>query len=109
MPQFFKRIFSDPFRREPDMRDHLQRTRRVLVRNSTGALDEFLIKRSSLFDPSMHAEENVALRDGASLAGSETTHDVGQPILAQDPEQSTPAEKRARVRRRLSKRHRRPA
>src|ERR1051326_5045779 len=110
MPQFLKRIFTDnPFRREHSPPNDLQRTRRVLVRSSTGALDSFS-HRLSFFESTLHTEENVALRDGASIAGSSSTHAADRPILAPslaDRERISPAPKATRARRRLSKKHRR--
>ncbi|KAF2029845.1 hypothetical protein EK21DRAFT_66862 [Setomelanomma holmii] len=88
MPRFLKRIFADnPFRREQSPADDLQRTRRVLIRQ---------------------AGEDFAFRDGASVAGSSTHRPILAPSLADD-ERLEPATKPARARRRLSKRHRRPA
>ncbi|KAI8931601.1 hypothetical protein NX059_011255 [Plenodomus lindquistii] len=107
MPRFLRRIFnptSNPFRSTPTPSPEadVQRSRRVLVRSSTGALESSW--RLSLFDAGHgHEEEHVALRDGgASLADS----DLHKPILAsqQEPERAQP-----RTRRRLSKKHRRPA
>ncbi|KAF1832862.1 hypothetical protein BDW02DRAFT_409211 [Decorospora gaudefroyi] len=105
MPQFFKRIFNETlFRRESDVND-LQRSRRVLVRSSTGIPEEQSPWRPFLFD-AIDPEEQVALRDGASVAGSDM-HTVQRPILAPSQEK-LPVRKPSRVRRRLSKRHRMP-
>jgi hypothetical protein len=107
MPKFFKRIFSDAlFRREPDVSD-MQRSRRVLVRSSGGMPEEQSTWRLSLFDAQGQDEERRALRDGASVAGSDM-HVAERPILAPSHDQ-IPTRKPTRVRRRLSKRHRRPA
>ncbi|KAF1850182.1 uncharacterized protein K460DRAFT_275168 [Cucurbitaria berberidis CBS 394.84] len=108
MSQFFKRIFSEnPFRREPDIGDDdLQRSRRVLVRSTTGVLDEHTHWRTVPFDASLHTEEHLALRDGASLASSDVPAE--RPILAPSYDQPLPTPKQSRTRRRLSKRHRRP-
>ncbi|KAF1938708.1 hypothetical protein EJ02DRAFT_457616 [Clathrospora elynae] len=104
MPQFFKRIFCEnPFRREPDV-SQVQRSRRVLVRNSTGMLGEHSHWRLLPFDAAPDPEETVALRDGGSVAGSSAE----RPILSRSQEQ-LPMRKQSRVRRRLSKKHRRPA
>lgn len=106
MPRFLKRIFNDAlFRREPDVSD-MQRSRRVLVRSSGGMPGEQSNWRLSLFDVQVQDEERRALRDGASVAGSDM-HAAERPILAPSHEQ-IPARKPSRVRRRLSKRHRRP-
>ncbi|KAG9187602.1 hypothetical protein G6011_05473 [Alternaria panax] len=106
MPRFFKRIFSDAlFRREPDVSE-MQRSRRVLVRSSGGMPDEQSNWRISLFDVQVQDEERRALKDGASVAGSDM-HAAERPILAPSHEQ-TPARKPSRARRRLSKKHWRP-
>ncbi|KAI4950187.1 hypothetical protein J4E91_004843 [Alternaria rosae] len=107
MPKFFKRIFSDAlFRKEPDVSD-MQRSRRVLVRSSGGMPEEQTNWRTSFFDIQVQDEERRALRDGASVAGSDM-HAAERPILAPSHDQ-IPARKPSRARRRLSKRHRRPA
>ncbi|KAH6865528.1 hypothetical protein BKA58DRAFT_222842 [Alternaria rosae] len=107
MPKFFKRIFSDAlFRKEPDVSD-MQRSRRVLVRSSGGMPEEQTNWRTSFFDIQVQDEERRALRDGASVAGSDM-HAAERPILAPNHDQ-IPARKPSRARRRLSKRHRRPA
>jgi hypothetical protein len=69
--------------------------------------DEHSHWRLSFFDGQAYGEEHVALRDGASVAGSDL-HSAAQPILVPSQEQ-LPARKQSRVRRKLSKRHRRPA
>jgi hypothetical protein len=63
--------------------------------------------RLSLFDAQAQDEERRALRDGASVAGSDM-HAAERPTLAPSRDQ-IPTRKPSRVRRRLSKRHRRPA
>ena len=63
--------------------------------------------RSSLFDVQCQDEERRGLRDGASVAGSDM-HAAERPILAPSHEQ-IPTRKPSRARRRLSKKHRRPA
>jgi len=117
MPRFLQRILSaqNPFRTSPAAAgDDIQRPRRVLVRNSTGALDEPTHWRLSLFDTgglgdAEKEEEHTALRGGgASVADSDVhgTAAAAQPILAsrQEPVVRQPV----RSRRRLSKKHRRP-
>jgi hypothetical protein len=107
MPQFFKRIFADnPFRREQSTPD-LQRTRRVLIRSSAGAL-EVSSHRISWFESALHPGEGPALHDGASLAGSSTHRPILAPSLA-DNERFESIPKAAKARRRLSKRHRKPS
>jgi hypothetical protein len=102
MPRFFKRIFSENlFRREPDT-SNVQQPRRVLVRNSSGMPDEHSTWKLSLCDAQTYGEEHVALKDEASVAESDMR------ILAPSQEQ-IPLRMQSRVRRRLSKRHRRPA
>ncbi|EAT79508.2 hypothetical protein HBI56_053070 [Parastagonospora nodorum] len=106
MPRFLKRIFTDninPFRREQSPPDEVQRTRRVLVRSSTGSTH-----RLSFFEPTLHMQGNAAPRDGASIADSSVNRPMLAPSLA-DHEQSIPAQKHTRARRRLSKRQRAPA
>jgi len=108
MPRFFRRILSEiSFRREPDVSD-VQRSRRVLRRNPAGDMDEQHIPwRSSFFDAHIQGDEHRALRDGTSVADSEA-QTAEQPILASN-QDFLPVPKTSRTRRKLSKRHRRPA
>jgi len=107
MPRFLKRIFTDnPFRREQSPPDELHRTRRVLVRTSTNPLGNSS-HRLSFFENALHTEGNLALRDGASVAGSSTERPILAPSLADHEPNDLP--KSTRTRRRLSKRHRKPA
>ncbi|RAR12313.1 FAD-binding domain-containing protein [Stemphylium lycopersici] len=96
MPRFFKRIFTEHlFRREADVSD-VQRSRRVLVRPSTNGLYEHASHwRSGFFDAQVNAEEHRALRDGASVVGSDA-HAAEQPILVPNDEQ-IPARKPSRT------------
>jgi hypothetical protein len=104
-PRFFKRIFTDnPFRREQAPPDNLQRTRRVLVRNSTGPLTHSA-HQLSYFEMALHMEGTVALRSGASIASS-SRHAIDRPILAPSLADHEAAPKTSRVRRRLNKKHR---
>ncbi|KAI2478394.1 hypothetical protein Ptr902_10007 [Pyrenophora tritici-repentis] len=107
MPRFFRRIFSEiSFRREQDVSD-VQRSRRVLRRNPAGDLDEQHTPwRSSFFDAHIQGEEHRALRDGTSVADSDA-QGAEQPILAN--QEFLPVRKTSRTRRKLSKRHRKPA
>ncbi|KAH7069698.1 hypothetical protein BKA63DRAFT_87922 [Paraphoma chrysanthemicola] len=108
MPRFLKRIFADsPFRREQSAPDDLQRTRRVLIRSSTGAL-EASSHGISWLDTALHPGEGAALHEGGSIAGSSTRRPILAPSLA-DNDKLEPMPKAVRVRRRLSKRHRQPS
>lgn len=106
MPRFLKRILGEiPFRKESEMRDDLQRTRRVLVRTSAGFPEEQTNWTSSFFDPPQQVFGSTAMRDGISIAGS-----AERPILAPSiQDQTSYLAKQQRTRRRLSKKHGRPA
>ncbi|KAF2849596.1 hypothetical protein T440DRAFT_480113 [Plenodomus tracheiphilus IPT5] len=98
MPRFLRRIFSNenPFRTPPTAtRDDIQRSRRVLVRNSTAPLEVNWRTSFLYLETNAHAEEHTALRDG----GTSVADSASQPILASrhEAEQAQP-----RARRRLS-------
>ncbi|KAF2825171.1 hypothetical protein CC86DRAFT_39687 [Ophiobolus disseminans] len=108
MPRFLSRIFSDnPFRREQTPPDELHRTRRVLVRTSTNPLAGSS-HGLSFFETALQTTANARLRDGASVAGSNTERPILAPSLV-DHEASEPVPRVTRTRRRLSKRHRKSA
>ncbi|KAL6709957.1 hypothetical protein ACN47E_000742 [Coniothyrium glycines] len=106
MPRFLQRILGENlFRKEPAMRDELQKTRRVLVRTSTSFPEEQTHWRASLFDLSPDSYTGTGLKDGASITGS-----AERPILAPSLQEQAPfIAKQHRTRRRLSKKHRKPA
>ncbi|OAK96648.1 hypothetical protein IQ06DRAFT_338755 [Phaeosphaeriaceae sp. SRC1lsM3a] len=116
MPRFLRRIFPDnPFRRDPSPRapDDLHRTRRVLVRSSSGPLENSSHRLSQLFSEALHeTAAGGGTRDqacGASIAGS-SNRPILAPSLADHDDEGgvVNVQKEARARRRLSKRHRRP-
>jgi hypothetical protein len=92
MPHFLSRIFSDnPFRKDARITD----ARRVLIKSSANRL--------SFFDRT-DGDENVALKDGASVAGSSSQRPILAPSVAEH-ERIDATTKRLRVRRRLSKKN----
>ncbi|KAH7381400.1 hypothetical protein DE146DRAFT_637138 [Phaeosphaeria sp. MPI-PUGE-AT-0046c] len=114
MPRFLRRIFLDnPFRRDPSPRasDHLHRTRRVLVRSSSGPLESSTHRLSQLFSEALHENTAGGARDqacGASIAGSSNRPILAPSLADHEVEGGNGMQKETRARRRLSKRHRRP-
>lgn len=116
MPRFLRRIFPDnPFRRDtsPRAADDLHRTRRVLVRTSSGPLESSTQRLSQLFSEALHENTAGGSRDGAcgaSIAGSSNRPILAPSLADHEMEEGGGhgVQKEARTRRRLSKRHRRP-
>lgn len=109
MSRLLKRMFSDnPFRKDtPGSYDDIQRSRRVLVRSSTGALSDQATRSTTIFGSQIHADEHIALKDAVSLANSDL-HTAEQPTIASQ-QQPFFQRKATRTRRRLSKRNRKLA
>ncbi len=97
-------MFSENlFRTKAETDGHLQRQRRVLVRNPANGVDH---QKSPEFDAALHAEELVALREGSCVGSDMQEGSIHVAAILDD---LRPARRPERARRRLSKRHRRPA